>query len=76
MLSHLDTVQLMAFIERLPFRIEGDSAFGPGIYDMKGGAYLAYHAFRQACADDARPALGITHSTSPEKSVPDIARPH
>jgi glutamate carboxypeptidase len=59
-LSHLDTVHPMGFIERLPFRIEGDSAFGPGIYDMKGGAYLAYHAFRQACADAARPALGIT----------------
>ncbi|MHC2254869.1 glutamate carboxypeptidase [Bradyrhizobium embrapense] len=59
-LSHLDTVHPMGFIERLPFKIEGDSAFGPGIYDMKGGAYLAYHAFRQVCADDARPPLGIT----------------
>lgn len=27
---------------------------------MKGGAYLAYHAFRRICADDARPPLGIT----------------
>jgi len=27
---------------------------------MKGGAYLAYHAFRQVCADGARPPLGIT----------------
>ena len=59
-LSHLDTVHPMGFIERLPFTVDGDSAFGPGIYDMKGGAYLAYHAFRQACADDARPPLGIT----------------
>jgi glutamate carboxypeptidase len=59
-LSHLDTVHPMGFIERLPFRIEGDSAFGPGIYDMKGGAYLAYHAFRQACANGARPLLGVT----------------
>ena len=59
-LSHLDTVHPMGFIERLPFRIEGDSAFGPGIYDMKGGAYLAYHAFRQVCADAARPPLGVT----------------
>jgi len=58
-LSHLDTVHPMGFIERLPFRIEGDSAFGPGIYDMKGGAYLAYHAFRQLCADNAH-SLGIT----------------
>src|ERR1700754_1352733 len=59
-LSHLDTVHPMGFIERLPFRIEGDSAFGPGIYDMKGGAYLAYHAFRQLCANSERPPLGIT----------------
>jgi glutamate carboxypeptidase len=59
-LSHLDTVHPMGFIERLPFRIEGDSAFGPGIYDMKGGAYLAYHAFRQLCASDERSPLGVT----------------
>jgi glutamate carboxypeptidase len=64
-LSHLDTVHPMGFIERLPFKVEGDSAFGPGIYDMKGGAYLAYHAFRQICADGARSPLGVTQSTSP-----------
>jgi glutamate carboxypeptidase len=59
-LSHLDTVHPMGFIERLPFRIEGDSAFGPGIYDMKGGAYLAYHAFAQLCATPERSSLGVT----------------
>jgi glutamate carboxypeptidase len=59
-LSHLDTVHPIGFIERLPFRIEGDSALGPGIYDMKGGAYLAYHAFRQLCANSQRSPLGIT----------------
>jgi glutamate carboxypeptidase len=59
-LSHLDTVHPIGFIERLPFRIEGDSAFGPGIYDMKGGAYLAYHAFRQICAGAERSPLGVT----------------
>src|SRR2546430_12297552 len=59
-LSHLDTVHPLGFIERLPFRIAGDSAFGPGIYDMKGGAYLAYHAFRRGCTEAARPPLGIT----------------
>jgi len=59
-LSHLDTVHPMGFIERLPFKVEGDSAFGPGIYDMKGGAYLAFHAFRQICAEGSRSPLGIT----------------
>jgi glutamate carboxypeptidase len=59
-LSHLDTVHPLGFIERLPFKIEGDSAFGPGIYDMKGGAYLAYHAFAQLCTTAARSPLGVT----------------
>ena len=59
-LSHLDTVHPLGFIERLPFRVDGDSAFGPGIYDMKGGAYLAYHAFRQLCATPERSPLGVT----------------
>jgi glutamate carboxypeptidase len=59
-LSHLDTVHPLGFIERLPFSIQGDAAFGPGIYDMKGGAYLAYHAFRQLCANGARSPLGVT----------------
>jgi glutamate carboxypeptidase len=59
-LSHLDTVHPIGFIERLPFKVEGDSAFGPGIYDMKGGAYLAFHAFRQICANGARSPLGVT----------------
>jgi glutamate carboxypeptidase len=59
-LSHIDTVHPIGFIERLPFKIEGDSAFGPGIYDMKGGAYLACHAFAKICANPERSPLGIT----------------
>src|SRR5437660_7330091 len=59
-LSHLDTVHPIGFIERLPFKIEDDSGFGPGIYDMKGGAYLAYHAFREICTNGARSPLGVT----------------
>jgi glutamate carboxypeptidase len=60
-LSHLDTVHPIGFIARLPFHVKGDSAFGPGIYDMKGGAYLAFHAFCELCASDGRSPLGITH---------------
>jgi glutamate carboxypeptidase len=59
-LSHLDTVHPLGFIKRLPFRVDDEVAFGPGIYDMKGGAYLAFHAFREICADAVRPPLGIT----------------
>jgi glutamate carboxypeptidase len=44
-LAHLDTVHPPGTIKALPFRVDGDRAFGPGIYDMKGGAYLAFEAF-------------------------------
>ncbi len=59
-LSHLDTVHPLGFIKRLPFRVDGDVAYGPGIYDMKGGAYLAYRAFQQVCLDGEQTPLGIT----------------
>ncbi len=46
-LSHVDTVHPWKTIERdLPLKRDGDRLFGPGIYDMKGGAYLAAEAFR------------------------------
>jgi glutamate carboxypeptidase len=68
-LSHLDTVHPMGFIDRLPFKVEGDSAFGPGIYDMKGGAYIAHHAFRQLCAAGASAPLGITHLYTSDEEI-------
>ncbi|MCP3474395.1 M20 family metallopeptidase [Bradyrhizobium sp. CCGUVB1N3] len=68
-LSHLDTVHPMGFIERLPFKVEGDSAFGPGIYDMKGGAYIAHHAFRNLCATSDRSPLGITHMFTSDEEI-------
>jgi glutamate carboxypeptidase len=68
-LSHLDTVHPIGFIERLPFKVEGDSAFGPGIYDMKGGAYIAHHAFRELCATSDRSPLGITHMFTSDEEI-------
>jgi len=46
-LSHVDTVHPRGTLgAALPFRRDGDRLYGPGIYDMKGGAYLAFEAFR------------------------------
>jgi glutamate carboxypeptidase len=46
-LSHLDTVHPLHTIEHdLPLRRDGDRLYGPGVYDMKGGAYLALQAFK------------------------------
>ncbi len=45
-LSHLDTVHPIGTAEKdNPVRRDGDRLYGPGVYDMKGGAYLALEAF-------------------------------
>jgi glutamate carboxypeptidase len=50
-MSHVDTVHPLRTIERdLPLRRDGDRLYGPGIYDMKGGAYLASEAFRDVAS--------------------------
>lgn len=59
-LCHLDTVHpLGTLANHLPFRVDGDKAFGPGISDMKGGAYLAYAAYRAIAADPKLQRLPI-----------------
>ena len=59
-LSHLDTVHPLGFIQRLPFKVEGNVAYGPGIYDMKAGAFLAFHAFREMARLGSGGSLPVT----------------
>ncbi|HWL80699.1 MAG TPA: M20/M25/M40 family metallo-hydrolase [Roseomonas sp.] len=43
-LAHLDTVHPVGTLGTLPFRLDGERCFGPGICDMKGGTYIAMQA--------------------------------
>jgi glutamate carboxypeptidase len=52
-LGHYDTVYAMGTLAKMPFRISGGKAYGPGTFDMKGGivqALFALDALRQAQA--------------------------
>ena len=43
-LGHLDTVYPIGSLAKMPFRISGERAWGPGTFDMKGGLVLALAA--------------------------------
>jgi glutamate carboxypeptidase len=43
-LGHLDTVYPLGTITKMPFRVSGARAFGPGSFDMKGGLVQALFA--------------------------------
>jgi len=68
-LSHIDTVHPMGTINgSLRFRRDDDRLYGPGLYDMKGGAYLALEAFRQVAR--ARSAhLPVTFIFTPDEEI-------
>jgi glutamate carboxypeptidase len=68
-LSHIDTVHPIGTLAGpLPFRRDGDKLYGPGLFDMKGGAYLALEAFRQvAQAKSAK--LPVTFVFTPDEEV-------
>lgn len=44
--GHLDTVWPIGTLSVRPFRVEGEHAFGPGIFDMKAGVTIATFAMR------------------------------
>ena len=59
-MGHLDTVHPVGTLSSLPFRREGNRAWGPGILDMKGGNYLALEAIRQLARAGIPTPLPIT----------------
>ena len=68
-MSHIDTVHPIGTLAGpLPFRRDGDKLYGPGLFDMKGGAYLALEAFRQvARAKSAK--LPVTFLFTPDEEI-------
>jgi glutamate carboxypeptidase len=54
LVGHADTVWPVGTLESMPFRVDGDRAYGPGTYDMKGCLVVMLEAIRFA-AENRRP---------------------
>jgi len=67
-LSHIDSVHPIGTLKTSPCRRDSDRLYGPGIYDMKGGAYLALDAFRRVLREKTA-RLPITYLFTPDEEV-------
>jgi glutamate carboxypeptidase len=67
--GHLDTVHPVGTIEKLKWRREGNKCYGPGIFDMKGGNYLALEAIRRLARAAITTPLPITVLFTPDEEV-------
>ena len=67
-LAHLDTVHPVGAADGR-VRRDGDRFFGPGAYDMKGGAFLATYALGALLDDGQSPRLPVTFLFIPDEEI-------
>jgi glutamate carboxypeptidase len=68
-LAHLDTVHPVGTLEKLPWRRDGGTVRGPGIFDMKGGTYLAVEAIRQILRAGLATPLPVTFLLTSDEEI-------
>ncbi|MFK7857382.1 MAG: M20/M25/M40 family metallo-hydrolase [Granulosicoccus sp.] len=67
--GHLDTVHPIGTLQKLPYRIQGNQCWGPGIQDMKGGNYMALEAIRQLQRAGVETPLPVTVLFTPDEEI-------
>ena len=59
LLGHLDTVWPLGTLSEIPFRVDGDRATGPGIFDMKSGIAVAIAVLERLARNAAPPGVSL-----------------
>ena len=74
LVGHTDTVWPEGTLATMPLHVEGDRAYGPGTYDMKGCLVVLVEALRLAGEDRRRAARVFL--TADEEMASRTGRPH
>ena len=67
--GHLDTVWSHGTLDTMPYQVNGMKAHGPGIYDMKAGSFLAFHAVRSILQQGIATPRPIVLLLTPDEEV-------
>ncbi len=67
--GHLDTVWSHGTLGDMPYQVNGAKAHGPGIYDMKAGSFLAFHAVRSILRQKVMTKRPIVLLLTPDEEV-------
>jgi glutamate carboxypeptidase len=67
--GHLDTVWSTGTLDRMPYKVSGEKAHGPGIHDMKAGSFIAFHAVRSILQQRVGTPRPITLLLTPDEEV-------
>jgi glutamate carboxypeptidase len=68
-LGHLDTVYPIGTLAKMPFRMRGGRAWGPGTFDMKGGLVLALGAVDALLAVGVRPRKRVVFLWTSDEEI-------
>src|SRR5690606_11526616 len=70
LIGHFDTVHPIGTLEKHPWNIKGDRAYGPGILDMKSGVVIMMEIARCILRNDPRPNLTLFINSDEELGSP------
>jgi len=68
-MGHLDTVHPVGTLANLAWRSEENRCYGPGIFDMKGGNFIALEAIRMLQSLKLAPTLPVTFLFTSDEEV-------
>ena len=66
--GHVDTVHPIGELKTNPVRIDGDKFYGPGLYDMKAGVYMAMTALEHVTKNETC-NLPVTFILVPDEEI-------